>query len=159
MKKTIRLYNVMFPVYMIFLFFPGVWLLTLPVNFAVDSAVLLLAVRHYRWGGMKEVWAKSVLRVWLLGFGADFAGAGLITVLYYIAVNLFQVSMYSYAEMLIALPGVILSGWLIYVMDKRWAFRKTGLEPEKVRKLAMALAVFTAPYTMLIPTVLLYRFW
>ena len=49
MKKTVRLYNVMFPVYMLFLLFPGVWLLSLPVNLTVDSLVLLLDVRHWRW--------------------------------------------------------------------------------------------------------------
>ena len=160
MKKTVRLYNVMFPVYMLFLLFPGVWLLSLPVNFAVDSLVLLLAVRHGRCGQGKQIWKKSILRVWLLGFGADFAGAALITALFYVAEGQINLSLYThwYAEVLMALPGVALAGWLIYVMDRRWAFKKAELAPEHVRKLALALAVFTAPYPMLIPTALLYRF-
>ena len=159
MKKTVRLYNVMFPVYMLFLLFPAVWLLALPVNFAVDSAVLLLAVRHYRCGNGKSIWKKSILRVWLLGFLADFAGAGLITALFYVLEGQMNLSLYShwYAEVLMAIPGVALAGWLIWCMDKGWALKKTGLAPEHRRKLAFALAVFTAPYTMLIPTALLYR--
>lgn len=159
MKKTVRLYNVMFPAYMLFLLFPAVWLLALPVNFAVDSAVVLLAARHYRCGGGKEIWKKSILRVWLLGFVADFAGAALITALFYVVEGQFNLSLYShwYVEMLMALPGVALAGWLIYSMDKSWAFKKTGLAPGHIRKLALALALFTAPYTMMIPTALLYR--
>ena len=34
--RSVRLYNVMFPIWFFF-FFPIVWLLILPVNFLVDS--------------------------------------------------------------------------------------------------------------------------
>lgn len=158
-KRTLRLYNVMFPIYAVFLMFPAVWLLALPVNFAIDSAVLLLAMGHYRYGGRKEVWKKSILFIWLLGFLADIAAAALITALSLLLMELLNLSLYThwYVELLIALPGVALAGWLIYVLDGKFAFRKTSLQPDQRRKIAAALAIFTAPYTMLIPTALLYR--
>lgn len=138
--------------------FPAIWLLALPVNFVVDSAVLLLAIRYNHCAGANAIWKKSILRVWLLGFVADFAGAALITSLFF-ALDALNISVYHswYAEMLIALPGVALAGWLIFLMDKKWAFRKIGLDYAQSRRLAFALAIFTAPYTMMIPTVLLYR--
>ena len=36
-------------------------------------------------------------------------------------------------------------------MDKRYAFVKTNLSEPAIKKLSMALSVFTAPYAMLIP--------
>lgn len=155
-KRGVYLYNVLFPIYMLFLLFPLVWALVLPFNFAFDSLVLLLAMRHWRYGGKKEVWKKSILRVWLLGFAADLAGAGLITLLYFAVASTLTSSNIMIVEPCIAIPGVALAGWLIYVMDKKWAFGKTGLDAVQRRKLALALAIFTAPYTMLIPTTLLY---
>lgn len=163
MKKPLRLYNVMFPVYMLFLlaplFAPGVWLLVLLVNFVVDSVVLLLAAWRCRCGPVLTVWRRSILRVWLLGFAADIAGALLITALLYVLEGLLGVNIFFcwYAEMAIALPGVALAGWLIYAMDKKWAFQNVEVACERLRKLALALAVFTAPYTMLIPTALVYH--
>lgn len=163
MKKPLRLYNVMFPVYMLFLLTPmlapGMWLLVLLVNLAVDSVVLLLAARYCRCGSVTRIWRRSILRVWLLGFAADIAGAILITALFCALDGLLGVHVLFcwYAELAIALPGVALAGWLIYIMDKKWAFQKAEVEPEGLRKLAFALAIFTAPYTMLIPTALLYH--
>ena len=45
-KRGVMLYNVLFPVYMLFLFFPATWLVVLPFDFAFDSLVLVLAMRH-----------------------------------------------------------------------------------------------------------------
>ena len=156
--KSYRLNNVMFPIYMLFLFFPQVWLVALPFNFAFDSLVLVLAMRHWHFEGKKEIWKKSILRVWGFGFLADIVGAALITALAYLIEIGFDINIYfsSGTEMLTAIPGVALAGWLIYLFDKKWAFRKTALEAVQKHKLALALAVFTAPYTMLIPTRLLY---
>ena len=156
--KSYRLNNVMFPVYMLFLLLPQVWAIVLPFNFAFDSLVLLLAVRHYRYGAAKEIWKKSILRVWGFGFLADILGAAFITALVFAMEAWFNVNVFfnTGTEMVMVLPGVALAGWLIYVFDKKWAFGKTALDAVQRHKLALALAIFTAPYTMLIPTRLLY---
>lgn len=156
--KSYRLNNVLFPVYMLFLFFPQTWLVALPFNFAFDSLVVVLAMRHWHIDGKKEIWKKSILRVWGFGFLADFLGAAFIIALLYGMDLGFDINIFfnSGTEFLIAIPGVALAGWLIYVFDKKWAFGKTALEAAQRHKLAFALAVFTAPYTMLIPTRLLY---
>lgn len=163
MKKPLRLYNVMFPIYILFLLTPlmapGLWLLVMLVNFVVDSVVLLLAARCCHCDHVMTVWRRSILRVWLLGFVADIAGALVITALLFALEGILDVHIlfHWYAETAIAVLGVALAGWLIYVMDRKWAFQKVEEEGERLRKLALALAVFTAPYTMLVPTALLYR--
>ena len=65
MKRDVKLYNVMFPIWM-FLFLPTiVWLIILPVNFAVDSLVVLLMLGRLGLTPRKEIWKQSIIRVWL----------------------------------------------------------------------------------------------
>lgn len=40
MRKTVRLYNIILPVWLLWIF-PQVWLVVLPGNLAVDTLVLL----------------------------------------------------------------------------------------------------------------------
>ena len=75
MKRDIKLYNVMFPIWMFYLLPTVLWLIILPVNFAVDTLVVLLVLSRLRIQNRREIWKKSILRVWLLGFLADFIGA------------------------------------------------------------------------------------
>lgn len=156
----VRLYNVMFPIYMLFLFIPALWVAILPFNLAFDSLVLVLAMRHWHMAEKMTVWKKCILRVWLFGFAADIAGAALITGIVFAMGRFTEVNYYAQplAEVLAALPGVVLAGWLIYLLDKKWAFGKAALDAVQRHKLALALAVFTAPYTMFIPTRLLYGY-
>lgn len=156
--RCYRLNNVMFPVYMLFLLLPQVWAIVLPFNFAFDSLVLVLAMRHYQYGSIKETWKRSILRVWGFGFLADIIGAAFITALVFALEAWFDVNVFfnTGTEMVMVLPGVVLAGLLIYILDKKWAFGKTALDAVQRHKLALALAIFTAPYTMLIPTRLLY---
>ena len=68
MKGTqTRLYNVFFPVWMLILL-PQIWLIAAPLNFAVDSLVLWLAIRAQR---VEPGWAfykSHIWKVFLLGF-------------------------------------------------------------------------------------------
>ena len=73
MKREHRLYNVIFPIWMLVLF-PQVWLIVIPGNLLVDCLLLLLtllALKHRDKGGVvKQLWWKF----WLLGFAADAIG-------------------------------------------------------------------------------------
>ena len=53
--------------------------------------------------------------------------------------------------MWITIPGVILAGVLIYFLNLKFSFKKTDLEPAQIRFLSLMLALFTAPYTMMLP--------
>lgn len=74
-KHGIRLYNVLFPAWMFYLFPSWLWLVILPANFAVDSLVLCLAMRRLGIAGRREIWRKSIIPIWAVGFLSDFLGA------------------------------------------------------------------------------------
>ena len=157
-KKEVRLYNVFFPLWFLVLFWPllvpslPVFLLLLPINFAFDSLVLAVTAKRLRLEHKARLWKRSILPVWLLGFLCDFLGAGLVGLLIYlIEGGLSGDSLFFPAATLYALPGVVLSGVLIYTLNRFLSFRKSGLEKGQLHKLCLSLAVFTAPYLMMIP--------
>ncbi len=78
-----RLYNLLFPIWML-TFMPSVWLIALPVNFVVDSIVLLVMFTvlarkrgeagYKPWGD----WARSIVLTWIFGFISDLVAAGFL---------------------------------------------------------------------------------
>ena len=166
MKKEFRLYNVLFPMWM-FWYPPAIisllqysWVFRFIVlavllgNFAVDSLVVCLAAKRLGLEDRRQLWKESIWRVWGIGFLCDFIGAALIFGLFFLLSDVFNAP-WSFVTFpsttLIALPGVLLAGVLIYLINRQFSFAKCGLDPAQVHKLSLALAVFTAPYTMLIP--------
>ena len=153
MKKnsSIRLYNVMFPIWF-FYFFPVVWVLILPVNFAVDSLVILLSARCQKLTEIKGLWKKHILPAWGIGFLSDLLGAALIFGIYLPTAESSALNVHFFpGATLISLPGVALAGVLIYFLNKKLTFRRSELDPAVIHRLCLHLAIFTAPYTMLIP--------
>lgn len=148
MKRQDRIYNVLFPIWLFWLWPSPAWLLILPANFAVDSLVLILALKWRRVGEKLEVWKRSILKIWVIGFLSDLAGAALI---FGLSALTGEIYVLFPGTTLISLPGVILAGVLIYFLNRRFSFRRCAAEPELVHALSLALAVFTSPYAMLIP--------
>lgn len=118
-SKSVRLYNVLFPIWFLMYLFPS-WLppVMLVFNFASDTLVLALA-------DLGGVWAETLYGFW---HPLNFPGSTVF-----------------------AIPGAALAGLLIYWFNCRLSFRRTGLPAQTAHKLCLALAVATAPYTMLIP--------
>ena len=157
MKKdnSVRLYNVMFPIWFLF-FFPVLWLVMLPVNFGVDSLVLMLSAKKQQVEDRKALWKKHILPVWGIGFLSDLIGAAVLIPLYLLIVesplvDSFLNPVYFPGSIITAIPGVILAGFMIYILNRKLTFRKSTLDPAVIHKLCLHLAIFTAPYTMLIP--------
>ena len=158
-KKETRLYNVLFPVWLMYLWPTVIWLISIPGNFLVDSLVLILAMKCFKFEqDRKQVWKKSILPVWLFGFLSDLIGAALVYgVMILCDAVAPQLNTFLFpGGQLIAVPGILLAGVLIYFFNKKFSFRKTDLTPEQIKKLSFALAVWTAPYTMLIPVEWIY---
>ena len=157
MKKdhSVRLYNVMFPIWFFF-FFPIAWLLILPVNFGVDSLVLMLSAKKQGVEDRKALWKKHILPVWGIGFLSDLIGAGLVFLIYLAVaesplVDTWMNPVLFPGTTIISIPGVVLAGVMIYFLNKKLTFRKSELDPMVIHRLCLHLAIFTAPYTMLIP--------
>ena len=152
-QGTTRLYNILFPVWLFYLLPTGVWLLILPANFLIDSAVLHFAMKRQAVPHSKEVWKRSIIRIWSIGFLCDLIGALLILgiELFLDAAQLHWNTFLFPGATLVAIPGVALAAFLIYRLDKRFAFAKCELNEPQIQNLSRALAIFTAPYAMLIP--------
>lgn len=159
--KTYRLYNVLFPLWMLIIF-PSVWLVVVPANFIIDSAVLLIAAHFFCRGMEKEIWKKSIVKVFLFGFLSDFVGSAFLlggTMIGGYSGIAFIEDLFidtqngpgSIGGFFILLFAVALAGICIYFFDYKIAFKKLEIEDAEKKKLALALAIATAPYTFFIP--------
>lgn len=190
MKKNDRLYNIFFPIWVL-IFFPTAWLVALPVNFIVDSAVVLIMLALF--GREKErraaeqgqtladapslwkQWIKCIFPVWGFGFLSDLIGGGFMLCWGYLPGILADSSPFgnwwndriadpisenpftSFPALLFAILAVAVSGACIYFLNNRFSFGRTDLSYAERRRLALTLAIATAPYFMLIPSTLLWR--
>lgn len=160
--KKLRLYNVIFPVWMLFLF-PQVWLIALPGNLLIDCAVVLVTLLALKHTNKRTVLKKVWWKIWLLGFAADFAGIALLLPAMFItgvvpdAVRQHIAPvMYNCWKSPVAFAwtaaAVALSSVCIYFFD-RWALRSCEhLSAQEQHLVALALAIVTAPWTFFIPT-------
>ena len=153
MKKTIRLYNVIMPIWLMFLYPTFLWLLILPLNFLIDSLVVLIVKRVRSIEPTRRVWQSSIFKVWVFGFLSDFLGAGVVLLMELLFSGM--INTYRFPGLtLISIPGVLVAGVLIYLFNRYISFRRCELEPSDVKAMALSLAIATAPYTMLIPVLL-----
>lgn len=171
MKKDVRLYNVLFPIWILILF-PQVLIFLIPGNLVIDCLVLcftLCALKHTQKGKViKELWWKF----WLLGFAADGVGvAWMILSLLPAAGPWGGGNASPFAEwwentmlgshmlrpwthpltFCWTLAGVAIAGGCIYLFDKR-AMRKCSLLSDGEKHIvALTMAVVTAPWLFFLP--------
>ena len=152
MKRPVKLYNVLFPIWVLY-FFPQVWIITLPGNLLIDCAVLLLTLTALRHAGKKAVLRQLWWKFWLLGFLADFIGAAARAggVWSDITRAFFTTPFRSLPALLFTLAGVALAGICIYFFDRRAMRGCVLLTNREKGHIALTMAVFTAPWTFLIP--------
>ena len=151
--KTLRIYNMLFPMWLFFLFPTAMWLLILPANFIIDSLVIWFTLRKRPKDDIKYIWKKSIIRVWLVGFFCDIIGALLILGIYLLTGELFpQWDIFHFpGPTIISIPGVILAGVLIYFINKKVSFVYTDMSEGQKKYLAFSIALYTAPYLMMLP--------
>ena len=81
MRKDVKLYNIIFPMWSIYfygMFFVPLWLILLPANFVVDSLVLLLLFWKLGLAEKKSLYKKSIWKTWGVGFLADVLASSLM---------------------------------------------------------------------------------
>lgn len=164
MKREIRLYNLILPVWLLFIL-PQVWLVILPGNLAVDCLVLFLALlllkRPDKRALMKPLW----WRFWWRGFAADFLGV-LWLLLGWLLVSFVKADSWLFRSMefimhnpfghplafLWTLIAVAIAGYFVYRFDLRCMGQcSPALSPAERRRIALSMAIFTAPWTFFIP--------
>lgn len=170
MKKEIKLYNVLFPLWLLVWFPSWYWILLIPLNYIVDTLVTWLSLRKQdAVADRKSFCLKHTWKLCLAGFVSDFIGSlillGVEALTYVfsgpaimkisngILMNPFE----NIWSLLICIVAVAASGFAIFLLD-RWILKKAGLAVEQAKKTAMWLAIITAPYLFLVPTELLYPY-
>ena len=147
-KSSIRLYNVLFPFWMLLLF-PQMWLIVLPGNFIIDSAVLLISLASLKIPEKKQWYKKHILKIYAFGMLSDIIGSAFL-LLMMIGFEVGQMG----DELYLTLPALFISAALIFVFNYFITFKKTD---KKLRlKLALIFTIITAPYTFLVPSSWLY---
>lgn len=148
MKKDIKLYNVLFPVWMLLLF-PPTWLIVLPGNFLIDSLVLLIAMYFLKIEEKKRFYKRNILKIFGFGLLSDIIGSVYMLILS-ICFDIGRMGDEPY----LTLPAFLLSAALIFVFNYFVTLRKYD---HRIRfKISLTYAIVTAPYTFLIPSSWLY---
>ena len=159
MKKSVTLYNMIFPMWSIYFFgllFPALLLILLPANFLVDTLALLLLFYKMKLPEKKLLYRSGILRAWGFGFLADILASllmlGLSELIDFRAYGINIYLPYSNAEaFLFTTAAVVLAGGLIYFFHIKYVWRKTWLDVVQKRKIALGMAILTAPYLMYLP--------
>ena len=148
MKRQTRLYNVLFPVWMLLLF-PQMWLIVLPGNFLIDSLVLIVSMHVLKIAEKRVFYKQNLLKIFLFGLLADVIGAAyLFCMVYFLEIGRMGDEWY------LTVPGILIAAGCIFLLNYFVTFRKTD---KLLRiKLSVIYAVMTAPYTFLIPSSWLY---
>lgn len=167
-NKTTRLYNIILPIWLLVWWPSWLWLGLIPANYLVDFLVSWMSMKKLGIEDCKQKALKHSWKVCLIGFLSDFVGAAfLLGVLYLVDIILpneageaiayglsWKPNLYSIIIILIA---IAISGTLIYVLNRRMLKKDPDLSREQIHRIALNLAVFTAPYLFLIPSSLIYK--
>lgn len=149
-KKNVKLYNVLFPFWMLLLF-PQVWIIVLPGNFIIDSLVLVISMFILKVADKKQWYKRHIIKIFLFGILSDIIGSAYMFLLT-VAFGIGQMG----DELYLTLPALLISSALIFVLNYFVTFKK---EDKLLRlKFALIFAIITAPYTFLIPSSWLYNF-
>lgn len=148
-KKYVTLYNLYFPLWFM-LMLPIGWIILFPVDFVIDSLVLLVSLKVLKVDNKKQFYKKHIFKIFCFGLLADAISAGIM----------FLLILWDFArmgdELYMTLPALVLSSFLIYKFNYKVTFKNAD---DKLRhKLSLIFAIATAPYTFLFPSSLLYGF-
>lgn len=156
MKREVRLYNMMFPIWLLWMF-PPAWLVILPGNLLFDGLVLFLSLTALHRADRKSRMRSLLLPFWVCGFMADFAGAAWMEAGRLVSGLSGGWTVYDVshpAAFAWTLSAVAVSGVCIFAMDRAVLKGELSPLPERERRaVSLAMAVATAPWTFFIPLV------
>ena len=163
---NIKIYNLLFPIWMIIFLPTRLWLLVIPANYIIDMIVLYLSLKDHP--ERRIVCRNNTIKVWLAGFASDLIGAAFLfgcmmlggalgdstigNTLEAVSSNPF----FNAGTFLVTAIAIAISGAAIFFIDKK-ILTSFGLDPAQAKKSARWMAIITAPYLYLIPTDLFYQ--
>ena len=176
MKKTVTLYNVIIPVWLLFVF-PPVWPIILAGNFGIDSLVLYIGMRRLEIEDKKAFYKKHILKIWGCGFLGDLPGVLFMFLAILLGdwtrnnggVNAEQSTLHNfiYENLTNTVPlnpfsniwsflwttaAVAISAACLYWLNYKLCYRKTDLEGWQKKRISRLTAIITAPWLFYLPT-------
>lgn len=149
--KSIKLYNVIFPIWLIIMMPPFVFVAAI-LNLMIDGTVIYLMVRINKIRLELKELRTSIIKAWGFGMLADLVG---MLMLLFIGMNFNSLEVYNVwkepLSLVIYIIVVLIVGLAIYLFNYRMFFKK-GLDKNLSFKIGMAMGIITAPWTFLIPT-------
>lgn len=169
MKNSVKLYSSAIPLWFL-LFSPNTWLFLVLTQFIIVSLVLYAGLKHIDYPDPPSIWRKSIVWNTLYGFisylliCAFFFLTHLVSeesalgvwVLEHIVTPLDTNPFSSLSSIIFVIVCLLICGLIAYFGNRKLAFNKTSLTIEQKHKISLFLAIFSAPYLALIPSILLY---
>ncbi len=161
-NNDVRLYNMIMPLWLIAVFLPQLWLIALPANWLIDFLVLWLTMKVMKFERPAASAVQIVWLTWVFGFAADILG-GLLMIapdwgtsigkdsVFFGITRVLYNPFYDIWSFLWTTLGVVVTAVLIYVYNRYIVLRKAEMTDMQKRKIALSLAVFTAPYLFYLP--------
>lgn len=157
-KRIVKLYNIIFPMYMLWVMPPVIFISAI-LNFIIDSAVVLITEKVLKVKDIVSKYKKVILKVWGFGFLADFIGAFFLFLISALFENLditikFSIDYNPFGNIyafIITILCLIISGVLIYIFNKKFCYNKVDLTDREKHILALTMAIVTTPYLFLLP--------
>lgn len=147
------------------LLLPWSWFVILPVNLLIDSLVLLLIFRFTGITGARKLYLSSVIRTWIFGTLSSLVGFLFMLLAFpihraaegdfmsQVCEAITQNPFSNIAGLIWVLLAIAVSALCSYFLGLKFTFSHKHF-PEQHRKItALAVALITAPYTFLVPTV------
>lgn len=160
-KGEVRLYNLIFPVW-ILVALPIFWIPVFLLNFGIDSALLCIVMKKLGLENRKEIYKRSIAKIFLFGITSDIIGGVFMIIFSCIFDELLGWHKASLALMynpwsnfigfICTILCMAVSSFMIYIFDSKIAMKKTDLNEQMKKKIAMIFAIFTMPILFLLPT-------
>ena len=138
----------------------------LPANFIVDTIVLLISLKILKVKNIKKIYIKTIFKVWIFGFLADVIGALFLLISQFIPGDFWYENILSnlvwnpfdnILSFIYCLIALLISGIFIYLLNKKITFKNLNISSKIKNKIALCLAIVTAPYLFLLPSSIIYK--
>ena len=169
MKNSIALQSTALPLWFLLLS-PSTWLILVLTQFIIVSLVLYAGLKFIDYPDPPSIWRKSIIWNTLYGFISY-----LIICLFFALTNIpsetssfgkwvltnltvpLNTNPFSNVfSILFVVICLLFSQTIVYFANKKLSFRNTQLTLEQKHKASLCLAIFSAPYIALFPSILLY---
>ncbi len=120
MKKDVKLFNALFPFWMLKYIAPIMWGVVAIGNFLIDSLVLFIAILVLRIEPKWNFYKANIFKIFIFGLLADIIGSSIMFALS----SFFNVGRMG-DEWYLTLPALVISGICIFILNYLITFRKS----------------------------------